>query len=62
MDTPKRKPGRPKSEQPIKDKLISFRMDESEYQHLKEFSESQGTTVADTINEAIKANYEAKSK
>ncbi len=62
METPKKKPGRPKSEQPIKDRFVSFRMDESQYQELKNFSEAQGSTVADTINEAIKAYYEAKSK
>lgn len=62
MDSEKRRPGRPKSEKPIKEKRVTFRMDDSEYQELKEFSEGRGLTVTETINAAIKMYYEAKSK
>ena len=62
MDSEKRRPGRPKSEKPIKEKRVTFRMDDSEYQELKEFSEGRGLTVTETINAAIKMYYVAKSK
>ena len=62
MDSEKRRPGRPKSDKPIKDKRVTFRMEDSEYQELKDFSERKGLTVAETINAAIKMYYEAKSK
>jgi predicted DNA binding CopG/RHH family protein len=60
MDEKKRKPGRPKTGQPTKDRRVTFRMEETAYARLKEYSSSKGLTVAETINEAIESIYQSK--
>ncbi len=60
MDEKKRKPGRPKTGQPTKDKRVTFRMEENAYNRLKEYSSSRGLTVAETINNAIDSYYKSQ--
>lgn len=58
----KRGPGRPKTDTPNKDKRVSFRMEPSEYERLKDFSKERGLTVADTINRGIELVYQSACK
>ena len=61
MDEKKRRPGRPKTGQPIKDRRVTFRMKETAYNRLKEYSSAKGLTVTETINKAIEEYYQSKS-
>ncbi len=60
MAEEKRRPGRPKSDGPVKEKRVTFRMSYPEYERLKEFSEKQGLTVAATISRAIDYYYRSQ--
>lgn len=62
MEEKRRGPGRPKSEQPTKDKRVSFRMEMAAYEYLKEFSSERGLTVAEAINKGIELYYQSESK
>lgn len=53
MAEEKRRPGRPKSEGPTKERKISLRMEQAQYDRLKEFSKEHGLTVGNTVNKAI---------
>lgn len=57
MSEEKRKRGRPKTGNPIKEKRVTFRMEQSEYEKLKDFSQKRGLTVADSINRGIEYLY-----
>lgn len=57
MAEEKRGRGRPKSTEPTKDRKVTFRLDEAEYQKLKEFSSERGLTLAEAINIGIEYLY-----
>lgn len=54
METEKRRRGRPKTNAPIKDRRVTFRMEETEYQKLKDSADSKGLTVTEAIEEGIR--------
>lgn len=62
QETEKRRRGHPKSEGPIKDKTISFRMLESRYRQIKKYSQEHGKSITMTINEAIDEFFQSKSE
>ena len=49
MAEEKRGRGRPKSTEPTKDRKVTFRLDEAEYQKLKEFSSERGLTLVEDL-------------
>lgn len=60
MSDQKRGPGRPKTDGPKKEKRVTFRMEQAEYDHLKELSVKEGLTVGCTINRAIEYYYHSQ--
>ncbi len=54
--------GRPKTEGPKKDRSVTFRMRESEYQRLRQYSAECGIPVTESICKAIGDLLQSKGK
>ncbi len=52
--------GRPKSTEPTKDKRVSMRVKEDEYQRIMAYAEKHKMTVAELIGEALNQYMEQK--
>lgn len=62
MASEKRGPGRPKTDTPNKDRRVTFRLDETAYTHLKDFSEKHEMSLADTINKGLELVYQSEEE
>lgn len=62
METEKPRRGRPKSEGPKRERRVSFRMLESDYQRLKEYSQQHELPITESICKAIEEMLQSKGE